>query len=176
VLRLLAAHPASLRFLRSAVPPLRTETTRPPRFLENPPVHALLSDPGGTAVSGHSGPALLLDAAMLPSAFSTTSAPTTRNFEAQSHGLHTCCLRFAATVTRVLPTAAQDSLPAGGPPWPGGIRTRWVPAKGFSFRSSHQHSPFPGLAWRTENADLNVLLWNGVSRQISPDRLLPSST
>ena len=41
------------------------------------------------------------------------------NFEAQSHGLHARCLRFAATVARVLPTAAQDSLPAGGPPWPG---------------------------------------------------------
>ena len=42
------------------------------------------------------------------------------NFEARSHGLHTRCLRFTASVT----LAAQDSLPAGGHP----CRTGFPPA------------------------------------------------
>ena len=50
---------------------------------------------------------------MLPSAFSTASAPTTDPVEAQSHGSHRRCLRFAARVT---PATTQDSLPAGGQP------------------------------------------------------------
>src|SRR5512132_3123187 len=47
----------------------------PPRFLGNPPMHALLSDPGGTAATGQSGIALLV-ASVLPSAGSMASAPT----------------------------------------------------------------------------------------------------
>jgi hypothetical protein len=66
-------------------------------------MHALLSDPGGTAATGQSGIALLV-APVLPSAVSTASAPTIKtHFGALSHGLHDRCLRFAATVTRVLP-------------------------------------------------------------------------
>ena len=79
-LRLLAPRRASLRFLRSALPPLRplrspgagrfprgpgpllprrprrlctVEKTRPPRFLGDPCVHAPLFDPGGPPVPGH---------------------------------------------------------------------------------------------------------------------------
>jgi hypothetical protein len=59
---------------------------------------------------------------------------------ARSHGLHTRCLRFAVVVTQgawaperfgVAP-AAQDSLPAGGLPLPGGIRYPQGSKGGFS--------------------------------------------
>ena len=49
-----------------------------PRFLGSPPVHALLSDLDEIAVPGHSGDALLVGAAMLPSAFPTASALATQ--------------------------------------------------------------------------------------------------
>ena len=79
-LRLLAPRRASLRFLRSALPPLRppsfprsratprgpgpllsrrprrlctVEKTRYPRFLDDPCVHAPLFDPGGPPTPGH---------------------------------------------------------------------------------------------------------------------------
>jgi len=42
-----SAPSAPLRFLRSAVPSWRAAATRPPRFLGDPPVRALLFDPGG---------------------------------------------------------------------------------------------------------------------------------
>ena len=59
----------------------RSETTRSPRFLENPSVHALLpSDLGEIVTPGHSGPALLVGATMLSSAFHTASTPTTTSF------------------------------------------------------------------------------------------------
>ncbi len=38
-----------------------------------------------------------------------------RDFGIHWHSLHARCLRFVATVTRVLLTATQDSLPTGGP-------------------------------------------------------------
>ena len=79
-LRPLPAHPASLRCLRSGVPPiapfaprsrgaapgpgpllprrpgrlLAVETGRSPKFLGDPCLHALLFDPGGPLASGHS--------------------------------------------------------------------------------------------------------------------------
>src|SRR5437879_127390 len=48
-LRLPATRPASLRFLRSAVPARCPEATGSPRFLTNPRVRAVVSDPGGVA-------------------------------------------------------------------------------------------------------------------------------
>jgi len=38
------------------------------------------------------------------------------SFGAQFRGPHARCLRFVATVARVLLTTTQDSLPPGGPP------------------------------------------------------------
>jgi hypothetical protein len=35
---------------------------------------------------------------------------------------------LSTTRSRGRPRTTQDSVPAGGPPWPGGSRTRWVPA------------------------------------------------
>jgi hypothetical protein len=70
---------------------LSTETTGPPRFLENPRYErALLSDPGGTSALGH------CRALVLSSAKWTASTPATNtNFGAQSRGPLTHCLRFA---------------------------------------------------------------------------------
>lgn len=61
------------------------------------------------------------------------------------HGLHTRCLRLAAQLT---PNATQDSLPVGGQPLPGKIRTYRVH---YVFRYCQLHLPFlpfPDLIWR----------------------------
>ncbi len=64
-------------------------------------------------------------ATMLPSAISTASAPTTHSFR----GSITRPVRSLSTLrSRRRRRSTQDSLPAGGPPWPDGIRTRWVPS------------------------------------------------
>ena len=56
-------------------------------------VHALLYDPDGTSTSGKH------NVLVLPSATRTASAPVMYvNFEAQSHGLNTRCLRFVVPV------------------------------------------------------------------------------
>src|SRR5712691_1675410 len=57
-----------------------------------------------------------------------------RSLEADYHGLHTRCLRFSAIG---LPQGLQDSLPVGGQPLPGRIRTYWAHDEGFqAFTSS----------------------------------------
>ena len=107
------SHRASLRFLRSALPPLRppslprsrtnprgpgpllsrrprrlstVEKTRPPRFLDDPCVHAPLFDPGGPPVPGHyrTGGVVFRRINNVDSAFVA--------FEAQSRGLHALCV------------------------------------------------------------------------------------
>src|SRR5262249_34556648 len=114
-----------------------TETTGPPRFLEDP-VTALLSDPGGTSALGH------YCASVLPSAFTTASASATVSFR----GSITRPARSLSTLRRVdCSTATQDSLPDGRPAFPDGI---WLPA-GSQRKVSGNHPPFPGLAWRTVN-------------------------
>ena len=94
------------------------ETAGSPRFLGNPNVHMPCSStPAGPSAPGHYGET------MLPSAVTTASAPATlSSFGAQSHGLSTRCLRFAAEValeprkTRFRLSAyfaGRDCLPAG---------------------------------------------------------------
>lgn len=165
-LRLPAAPPASLRFLRFAVPPCASgfapanvrRTIRGPGVVHRIPqtglingddrtsqvpggphyVRALLSDPGETSVLGHC----------------RTSGVVFRLLDdVDSHDYQT----FRGSITRPAhslstlrrvgyPTATQDSLPAAGQPYRAGLVTRWVPAKGF--RSSHP--PSPSFAWRTQ--------------------------
>ena len=77
-------------------------------------IHALLtSDPGGTGAPGHSA------LAILPSAPGTASAPTTSQFRGS-------ITRPATSLSTLrsdgCPITTQDSLPAGGHPWPGGTR------------------------------------------------------
>ena len=76
------------------------QTTRPPRFLGNPPVRALLFDPGRINVPVHRASALLLLTSVLPSALTKASAPALDYFGAPSHSPHARCLRFVVTVAR----------------------------------------------------------------------------
>jgi hypothetical protein len=116
---------------------LSTETTGPPRFLEDPYERALLSDPGGTSALGH------CRASVLSSAKRTASTPTTNtNFGAQSHGPHTRCLRFAGWIA---PPPRKTRFRTAGLPFRTGFVTRGVPVK--DFRS--YHPAFPGFSWRT---------------------------
>ena len=136
-LRLLASPRASLRFLRSALPPLRpsslprgattprgpglllprrprrlssVEKTRPPRFLDNPCVHAPLSDPGGPPTPGHysAGDGVFRTDYYVDSAMMLISG--------LNHAA--CTLPVYASRPRS-PQDAQHSVPAGGQPWPG---------------------------------------------------------
>ena len=77
------------------LPELSVETDGSPRFLGNPRVPALFSDPGGT---GYARPLRRVGAA--PAA-DNDDGSRGEAFGAQSHGLRTRCLRFAA---RVAPT------------------------------------------------------------------------
>ena len=136
-LRLLASPRASLRFLRSALPPLRpsslprgvttprgpglllprrprrlssVEKTRSPRFLDNPCVHAPLSDPGGPPAPGHyrTGDGVFRTGYYVDS--------TTMVISGLNHAA--CTLPVYASRPRS-PQDAQHSVPAGGQPWPG---------------------------------------------------------
>jgi hypothetical protein len=103
---------------RCPLPALPEEDARSPRFLGDPRVHAPLSDPGGTTASGQFGPCPTFGRCGVAFRCTDGVGSHIRDFGAPSRGLHARCLRFATTVARVLPTATQDSLPAGGPPWP----------------------------------------------------------
>jgi len=65
-------------------------------------------------------------------------------FEAQSHSFSTRCLRFQFRLS----LHWQDSLPAGGKPLPGGIRTHWTPSANFKTTSFTIYPNAPGFAWR----------------------------
>ena len=136
-LRLLASLRASLRLLRSALPPLRpsslprgattprgpgpllprrphrlssVEKTRPPRFLDDPCVHAPLSDP---------------DAPPTPSHYSAGDGVFRAAYHVDSAMMLIAGLNHAACTLPVYasrprsPQDAQHSVPAGGQPWPG---------------------------------------------------------
>jgi len=130
---------ASLRFLRSALPPCArffllsrrrgaprcragvchgvplpdrsVEMVGPPRFLGDLRAHALLSDPDGTGTPSHYGVSMLPSAILehVGSRHSLFRGSITR----PAHSLST--LR-----SQGLPWTTQDSLPAGGWPWPDG--------------------------------------------------------
>ncbi len=171
--RIPAGHPASLRCLRSAVPPVhprfapagmecdagglglsrfrsgypcpdfRVETTGSPRFLGNPRVCALLFDPGGI---GNARPSRRPDAA-----FRHLNGVGSRKqaiFGAQSHGPHTRCLRFAGWITPP-PRKTRFRLPATL--CRAGLVTRWTPQK-VSALCFTWHPPSPSFAWRTSGS------------------------
>ena len=140
-LRLLAGHLASLRFLRSAIPRMRSSVlarrsasalafaggvTRSvargmgawrrqglPRFLESPLDARPVLRPRWVRAPG------VPARRMLPSAFCTASAPTSRS----SRGSFTRLASSLSTLRRQgRPCTTQDSLPAGCQPSPGGVR------------------------------------------------------
>ena len=94
---------------------------------ESSRTHALLSDPGAPVSPGHLG---LTDVA-----FHCTDSVGLRNechFGAQSHGLRTCCLRFAARVTPVHARLASGWLASLDR---AGVVTRRTPVGNFRSRS-----------------------------------------
>jgi hypothetical protein len=103
-------------------------TSRLPKFLGNPHVHMPCST---TAVDLRTRPYFGLSGF----AFRSWNDVGFHNslFEAQSHGLRTPCLRFAATVTRWL---AQNSVPTAGQLCRTGLFTCWVPLQSFSYYTS----------------------------------------
>ncbi len=78
------------------------ETTGDPRFLGDPHVRALLSDPGGTATPGHCG------VLVLPSALSTSSAPANTVLSRLYHTART--LAVYADTLPVLVIGGRSSL------------------------------------------------------------------
>jgi len=127
--------------LRSGLPfpHPRRETTGPPRFLGTPRQRATLSDSGGTSAPSDCG------APVRSSAQQTASTPATGNyFEAQSRGLLTPCVRFAAAVSDGHATLGSGRLPTvAGRVAPAGVHRRFQPFIASSFAK---------LPWRTHRS------------------------
>jgi hypothetical protein len=133
--------------LCSAVPRLiAAMASGSPRFLGNPFVRALLSDPDEATVPGHSGDALLLDTAVLPSVVSTTSALVTPPFR----GSITRPARSLSTLRsrrRRRPRKTRFRLVAN-------LGRAGLTPAGFhrevSASITSSLPPHPGFSWRTE--------------------------
>ena len=118
------------------------EKTRPPRFLDDPCVHAPLFDPGGPPAPGH----YRADDAAFRWVNDVGSAWDT--FEAQSAGLHALCVRFAAGVTpgprntrfRLVASLDRSGLS------PAGSRRRFPSCPSFTWLL-----PSPDFAWRNNS-------------------------
>ena len=112
-----------------------------PRFLGSPCMRAGFTDPGGLDV-----PRLVrvrfTRRRGLPHS-RRASATNDWAFEAQSHGPHAHCLRFAAALTDGL---AQDSFPVGRIPYPGGFRPAGLQVRFHDFLTHRSSSPRLGLA------------------------------
>ncbi len=122
----------------SAVPAPRTpsETSRPPRFLGDPCLHAPLSDPGGT---GRARPSRRADGAF--HSCHSVGFRDENDFVAQSRGLQ----GFLCTLRRQRHHCPRNTrFRLAGQPWPVRTRTCWV-AKKVSVTSHnfplHQASP-----------------------------------
>ena len=167
-LRLLAPRRASLRFLRSALPPLRppslprgrtcprgpgpllsrrprrlcmVERTRPPRFLDDPCVHAPLFDPGGPPSQATTGPA------MWSSAKLTTSTP----HRTLSRLYHAAC---TLSVYASQPGSPPDHATLGSGWWPTLTgQDSHLLGRVDGFRHAYPftwHPPSPSFAWRNK--------------------------
>ena len=115
------------------------ETSRPPRFLGDPCLHAPLSDPGGPHAPDRLG------AAMVPSALVTASASAMfTDFVAQSRSLQgsLCTLR-----SRGHPRSTQHSVPAGRSTLAGQDSHLLGRIEGFCHVTTCL-PPSPSFAWR----------------------------
>ena len=98
------------------------EKTRPPRFLDNPCIHAPLSDPGGPPTPGH---------------YRTGDGVFRIRYDVDSAMILISGLNHAACTLPVYasrprsPQDAQHSVPAGGQPWPGRVLTCGGRTEGF---------------------------------------------
>ena len=110
----------------------------------------------GPDLTSSSGPALLSDL------FKTCKrgAADIEELRNSKSGTLCCFLRTTSENPKILkPGTHEDSLPAGGHPWPVGISTRWVRSGGFSDAARHRltssRPPPPGFAWRTPGTRIN---------------------
>ena len=79
---------------------------------------------------------------MLPSAtFDDVDSHQFQNFEAQSHGPFTRCLRFAGWVA---PPPRKTRFRMAGQPFRVGLTTHWVLTKGFRYGSILLSQALPG--------------------------------
>ena len=83
------------------------------------------STPAGPLCSTTTAPSVLSSAIL-----DDVDSHNLLNFEAQSHGPSTHCLRFAGWVT---PPPRKTRFRMAGQPFRAGLTTRWVPLKGFSW-------------------------------------------
>ena len=101
---------------------LGKEQLSPPRFLGDPCLHALLSDPGGASVSGP------FDTSAVAFRPHNDVGSARKPFEAQSHGLQAPCVRFAGEVT---PAPRNTRFRWMANPYRLGTCTRRVAIRGF---------------------------------------------
>ena len=95
-----------------------------PRFLGDPCVHALLSDPGGVSASGP------YNAKTVAFRCSEYVGSARISDEALSHSLHAPCVRFAGGIT---PAPRNTRFRWMASPYRLGTCTRWVAKKSFRF-------------------------------------------
>jgi len=98
---------------------------------------ALLSDPGRASL------ALPISARRCCPRRRDHEGRSKMNFGAHSHSFATRSLRFQLRLS----LHWQDSLPVGGKPLPGGIRTHWTPLASFKYGAT-DYPNAPGFAWR----------------------------
>ena len=165
-LRLLAPPRASLRLLRSALPPLRplslprgrTIPRGPGPLLPRRPRRLSTVEKTRSQVPGRplrtcpalrprrtAAPQATTATPMVPSAFTTASAPPCANFGAPSRALHALCVRFEAGVTpgqrntrfRLVASLGRAGLsPAGS--------HRWFTVMSFRLHGVLHHQALPG--------------------------------
>ena len=170
-----APAPLALRSARRFC--LSTRTSGPPRFLGNPPVHAPLLDPGRISAPGHSGRALLLGEAMMPSASVTASAPAACVFRGsitrpahllstlRSHGYPSPSLRPRKTRFRLVALLGRAGFePAGFLREVSVMLSRYMPSSSPRLRLAHhrgteaqRHRGFKSLIFLTSVS--SVALW-----------------
>ncbi|EGV16688.1 hypothetical protein ThimaDRAFT_4058 [Thiocapsa marina 5811] len=105
-----------------------------PRFLDDPCVHALLSDPGGVSTSGR------CDAETVAFRSSEYVGSAELSYGALSHGLHAPCVRFAGGIA---PAPRNTRFRWMANPYRLGTCTRWVAKR--SFRLAYPFAIFPSF-------------------------------
>lgn len=129
---------------------IRLGTTGPPRFLGNPFVRMpSLDHPGGALGRGHR---TSFRHRSYSSPQSLCLRPLGRPRPTQQSRFRGCIhAAYALAVYASQPASrppTQDSLPAGGTPWPAGTSTRWVTIQGFSSRYVLLVQAYPGAPQR----------------------------
>ena len=108
------------------------ERLSPPRFPDDPCVHALLSDPGGVSLSGR------YNAETVAFRYLDYVGSADISIEALSHSLHASCVRFAGGIA---PAPRHTRFRWMANPYRLGTCTRWAAIR--SFRFAYPFAIFP---------------------------------